>query len=371
MAKQIGKTGNGRMYDVGLLKAAGISDAILRSAQIIKGKRNRTNNLEDFKKALRIVDEQDAVNRYVWHNLPGGITGQELERMIYYRGQLCLFYSKELENFYFMPYALDGTIDYYGRYNRIHPIPYYEGENEAKLDEEAKKKVKALAAILSAIKLDVVYDVATEPEKLDLSSVAVLLHDYTKQRGQEILPRQSLQDPVISLEAEAFPMARTAMIAGSGIKALRVGDASEKEEIEDANDQVYAAAMSGALFIPVLGGLDFQELGESGNKAADNYLMLMQAIDNFRLSLLGIDNGGIFQKKAHELQEEHDSNRTASSFAYEDGLSIRQNFCTVSNSLWGLGMWCDKPDNVEAEGNAPEQDEEPDGQEEEGGSADE
>ena len=369
MAK-IGKTGAARMYDVGLLKAAGISDAILKSALIVKGKRNRSNNLEDFKKALRIVDEQDAVNRYVWHNLPGGITGQELERMLYYRGQLCLFREKTLGRFYFMPYALDGTIDYYGRYNRVHPIPYYQGENEPKMDEESKAKVKALAKILSDIKLNVLYDVVTEDasELKDADSFCVLLHDYTKQRGQEIIARQSLQEPVISLEAEAFPMARTAMISGSGVKAMRVNSADEKEEIEDANDQVYAAAMSGALFIPVLGGLDFQEIGEKGNNPAENYLLLMQSIDNFRLSLLGIDNGGIFQKKAHELKEEHQSNRTASSFAYDDGLAIRQNFCNISNSLWGLGMWCEEPSNVKGEDMTPEEDE---SQEEKGGSSDE
>ena len=365
-----GKTGAARMYDVGLLKAAGVSDAILRNAQILKGKRNRYNNLEDFKKAIRVVDEQDAVNRYVWHNLPGGITGQELERMIYYRGQVCLFYYKKLEKFFFMPYTLDGTIDYYGRYNRIHPIPYYEGENNANADQTEKNRRKEQAEILSDIKLDVLYDVVTEELNLErMSSVAVLIHDYTKQRSQEIIARQLLQEPIISLEAEAFPIARTAMIAGSGVKGMRVGDAAEKEEVEDANDQIYDAAMSAAMFIPMVGGLDFQEIGEKGNNPAENYLMLMQSIDNFRLSLLGIDNGGIFQKKAHELKEEHNSNRTASSFAFDDGLTIRRNFCTVANSVWKLGIWCDKPSNVEGGDMTPESDDGDD--EEEGGSSDE
>ena len=39
---------------------------------------------ENIKKFLRLVDEQDAVNRYVWYNLPANITSQELERMLYY-----------------------------------------------------------------------------------------------------------------------------------------------------------------------------------------------------------------------------------------------------------------------------------------------
>ena len=32
---------------------------------------------EDIKKQLRLVDEQDAVNRYVWYNLPMNLPSQE------------------------------------------------------------------------------------------------------------------------------------------------------------------------------------------------------------------------------------------------------------------------------------------------------
>ena len=38
-----------------------------------------------IKAQLRIIDEQDAVNRYMWYNLPLDISSQELERLLYYR----------------------------------------------------------------------------------------------------------------------------------------------------------------------------------------------------------------------------------------------------------------------------------------------
>ena len=92
---------------------------------------------DKIKRTLRIIDEQDHVNRYKWHNLPCSLSSQELERLIYYRGQLCFFYFEELDEFYFMPYALDGTIDFYGRFNRIHPVPFALGttENEKKISK--------------------------------------------------------------------------------------------------------------------------------------------------------------------------------------------------------------------------------------------
>ena len=54
---------------------------------------------ENVKKALRLIDEQDAVNRYTWYNLPCNITSQELERMLYYKGQLAFFYMEDLDEF--------------------------------------------------------------------------------------------------------------------------------------------------------------------------------------------------------------------------------------------------------------------------------
>ena len=41
--------------------------------------------LPDIKKFLRLIDEQ-----YTFYNLPANITSQELERMLYHKGQLSL-----------------------------------------------------------------------------------------------------------------------------------------------------------------------------------------------------------------------------------------------------------------------------------------
>lgn len=137
---------------------------------------------EAIKKALRIVDEQDAVNRYVWYNLPGNISSQELERLLYYKGQLAFFYSEPLDEFYFMPYALDGGIDFYGRFNRIHPVPMAEG-----VDDDEKKMYAEQRNYLSTLKLNVLYDIPLE--EINPLEHCVLLHDYTKQISQTIISR--------------------------------------------------------------------------------------------------------------------------------------------------------------------------------------
>lgn len=58
---------------------------------------------EQVKKNLRIQDEINAISRYTWYNLPSGLDGQMLERMLYYRYQLALFYVETLDEFFLLP----------------------------------------------------------------------------------------------------------------------------------------------------------------------------------------------------------------------------------------------------------------------------
>ena len=95
---------------------------------------------DDIKRVLRIIDEQDAVERFHWVNLPDGIDGELIERVLYYRGQGAFFFMETDGKFYFLPYALDGSIDVYGRYTGITPLPF----NGSASDEKEKPWIVGL-----------------------------------------------------------------------------------------------------------------------------------------------------------------------------------------------------------------------------------
>ena len=294
---------------------------------------------EDIKKFLRLVDEQDAVNRYVWYNLPANITSQELERMLYYKGQLCFFWDEDLEEFYFMPYALDGTIDFYGRFNTIHPVPMTSGTED--------KASKAQAQYLAEKKLKCVYGIKQDELTIeDYTKSTVLLHDYSKQLSQTILPRVTVNDPLLDVMAECIPFMRTNMIASTGIKGVRVPDADQAQNVVDGSRSLERAALTGNPWVPIVGNIEFQELTDVQLGKLQDYLLAMQSLDNLRLSGYGIDNGGLFEKKAHELQSEADINGGPVGLVLQDGLSIRQNFCNIVNSIWGIGIWCEPAENI-------------------------
>ena len=247
--------------------------------------------------------------------------------MLYYKGQLCFFFDKDLDEFYFMPYALDGTIDFYGRFNTIHPVPMTSGTDD--------KGNKAQAQYLSTKKLKCVYGIKL-PDELridDLDNSTVLLHDYTKQLSQTIIPRVNVNDPILDVMADCIPFMRTSLLASTGVKGVRVNDADQAEAVADGNRGLENGALTGQPFVPIVGSIEFQELTNGPTNKSEEYMLAMQSLDNLRLSGYGIDNGGLFEKKAHELQSEADINGGPVGLVLQDGLSIRQNFCNIVNSI--------------------------------------
>ena len=305
---------------------------------------DQVNLKNDLKRYLRIIDEQDAVNRYVWTNLPNNITSQELERMIYYKGQLCFFYNETLEQFFFMPYALDGTIDFYGRYNRIHPVPMTSGTED---DKEGNSQ----ASILSDIKLEVKYGIIDEEDITEdmLLHSTVLLHDYSKQLSQNIVARSIVNESLLDIMSNMLPFMNTKLMLSTGIRGVRVNDADQSADVTAQGRKVEEYALKGRPWIPFTSAMEFQELALQNGGSAQDYLLALQALDNFRLSGYGIDNGGLFEKKAHKLESEEDLNGGPVGLVLQDGLSIRQNFCNIVNSIWDLDIWCEPAENIKGQ----------------------
>ena len=139
---------------------------------------------------------------------------------------------------------------------------------------------------------------------------------------------------------------RTALLMGTGIKGIRVQDADQEASVAEGARNMVDAALKSYPYIPIVGSVEMQELTDGNVTNAQDYLLAMQAIENLRLSTYGIDNGGLFEKKAHTLQSEADINGGPVGLVLQDGLSIRQNFCNIVNSIWNLGIWCEPAENI-------------------------
>lgn len=285
------------------------------------------------KKLLRIIDEQDAVYRYTWYNLPNGLNQELIERVLYYRGQGMFFYMETDNKFYFLPYALDGSIDVYGRYMDVTPLPF-----NGSASSEDKKEQKPW---ITGLKKHCVYDIKLDALTMeDLTESCVLLSDYIPQQAQTVISRQVLNDPLLDVMADCIPFMRTALLNGTGIEGMRVSSEDDYSNVEAASRGIDKAALTGRKFIPITGMVDFQEMTGGNVSKSEEFLLAMQGLDNYRLSTYGMKNGGLFQKKAHMLQTEQDRAGISNS-PLDDGKLRRQHFCNIVNSIWGSGIWCE------------------------------
>ena len=310
---------------------------------------------QDIRHAMRVMDEQDAVNRYQWFNLPSGITGQFLERMLYYKYTVCIFYMKEIDKFFITPYAPQGTIDFYGRFNVVHPVPLsYGKDGDEESEKDKKEKQDALYNLLSLRKLKVIREIQETPGEGEGSEgtdswngYTVLLQDYSPQMNpNNATPRANLQEPFIAIETDVIQFLRTALIASAGVKGVRVHDADESVSVMAASKAVENHAKNGMPFVPIVAKLDVQDLGSRSTTTFQDYLLTLQSFDNFRLSLYGLENGGIFQKKEHKLETEQNMNASPVGLVNRDGLSLRQYWANIANSIWGTEIWVEPSDAI-------------------------
>ena len=292
----------------------------------------------DIKRQLQIIDRQDAVNRYKWFNLPDGLNQELIERVLYYRGQGMFFYMPANNKFYFLPYTLTGKgIDVYGRFIQVTPLPF-----NGNTSDEGKDK-----PWIQGLVRDVQYDIMLEePELSDMDNKCVLLHDHAIGISQTNVARSVTHDAVLDLMSNCLPYLNTALMNSTGVSGMRIQNENERQDVFNMSAAINNCALTGQKYVPIVSGVELQELTSGTTGKAEEFLLAMQGLDNYRLSLYGLDNGGLFQKKSHMLEAEQKVNQGMTSLIYTDGLKQRQEFCNIVNSIWGLMIWCDVSEDV-------------------------
>lgn len=324
---------NAKMYDPNILIAAGIDP---KTGLPIKLDQSGCQLKADIKKQLRIKDEATAINRFTWYNLPKGLNARLIERILYYKGQGILFFLQD--KFYFLPYALDGSIDVYGRFTSVTPLPFNGSVGDGKKDSPWIQGL-SFNPIYDIIDLEDYIDASSEKIKNVLESSCVILKDYSEQISQTNISRQILNDPLLDIMSNYIPFLNTALLNSTGVMGMRVNTENEQSNVYAASNAINKAALSGQKYIPIIGNVDFQEMTGGNVGKSEEFLLAMQSLDNYRLELYGLENGGLFQKKAHMLQDEQDMRSTTVNLIMKDSLECRQDFCTIANSIWGLDMW--------------------------------
>lgn len=339
-----------RLPDIETLRAMGFNPAQVDKLLAYIGKKNNCiDRVDAIKKILRKNDRQQFVNRFQWNNLPNDLTGEFIERVLYYKYSGIFFYVPELKSFNFLPYVGIG-LDEKGRYTRCKPLPF-NGKSEKDTGEKELVYIPGLefTPIYDITKTDIRNETdfngktAVVNPKVD---GCIILNSYCRDLSQRAIPEQAMMDPLLDMMAEAAPLARTNLFANSGTKGMRVGNPDEYTNVLAANDSLERAALNGERFIPVVGMNEFQDFSGSGNADGEDFFMYMQALDNIRLQSYGLKNNGIFEKSEYINNTMAGNIQANVGQIYQDALRVRQDFCDFVNANWGLGISCSASETV-------------------------
>lgn len=320
---------NAKMIDYNLWAQAGIAPNGL-PIKLYQGRRCTTK--EDTVRLLRNQDKAINVNMFDWSNTQLDLTSQDVNRLLYYRGQLAYAYIKEIEQFVLLPFAIDGPLDMYGRPQWIRLIPYTSSTED--------KRMKPVEDFLANKKFHVVYTIKTLVTEQDLYESAVIIQDYTPTLSYNILPLNVINQTLIDLEAEIYTYMRTNLVNASGVTGLRISEADSKDEVREMNIELLDAAENALKYVPITGSLDFQELlSKPGN--TQEFLQAAQAVRNLRLALNGVSTSGVYNKSQYVSTGEADLNaegQTDAALVFQDRYTRRDEACNIINSIWYIGI---------------------------------
>ena len=339
-----------KMFDLNALAQSGIpvSSEMLKYGNAVdqNGVVVSANPLDyglHYDELFAIMREQnyvETIERYMWTNVPFGLTPDLIERVLFFRGKGVLYFNDAVGKFQFLPFALNDTIDEYGRYTRCNTLPFI-GVDEVKKDPNSKKRM--VSAVMEVLEL--VYDLPYNEEMLRMirekKPVGIILNDNTLAISQQPIIRANYVKPVLHMMATLMNIINCAMFGAADHNVLAVENESELKSINQGIDAINKNILNGKRFTAITSPLKIEPLKTSNTADLEGLFNTFNSLSNFLKSITGVANPGVFDKKAHLLQEEQQLNGSNADDIYYNGLRQRQEFCMLVQAYYGYPIWCE------------------------------
>lgn len=306
---------------------------------------NPTRYNLNYDSLFAIMREQNMVEtleRYMWTNIPFGLTQDLIERLLFFRGKGVLYFNDKVEKFQFLPFALNGVIDEYGRFTKCNTLPFtgVDEEDVAK-NKGSKKKMQTLVYEDLEIVYDLPYNEETFKMAKNKKTVGIILNDNSLAVSQQPIIRSNYVKPVLHMMATLMQIINTAMYGNADHNLLQVENESELESINQQINAINFDILRGRRFTAVVGKLPITPLKTSNTANLEGLFSTFNSLTNFLKSITGVANSGVFDKKAHLLQEEQKLNGSNSDDIYYNGLRLRQEFCLMVQAYYNYPIWCE------------------------------
>ena len=340
------------MYDTTALLEAGLpqNKKILKYGNAIDQNGNAiTPNLLNknlsYDSLFNIMREQNKIEtfeRYMWVNVPFGLTADLIERLLFYRGKGVFYFNDKVGKFQFLPFALNGVIDEYGRYTSCNTLPFTGVDSEEKKNGSTSKKgIQKLIYEDLELVYDLPYDEETIKKINDKKTVGIILNDSSLSISQQPVIRFNYVKPVLHMMATIMQIINTAMFGNADHNLLQIENESELESVQIQINAINQDILRGNRFTPIVGKLPITPLKTTSSGDLESLFNTFNSLNNFLKSITGVANAGVFDKKAHLLQDEQKLNGSNADDIYYNGLRMRQEFCLLVQAYYQYPIWCE------------------------------
>lgn len=338
------------MYDTNALLQAGLpvnkkiqkyGNAIDQNGNAVTPNPLRFNL--DYNSMYAIMREQNMIEtfeRYMWVNVPFGITADIIERVLFFRGKGVLYFNDKVEKFQFLPFALNGLIDEYGRFLSCNTLPFTGVDEQAGKDGKTVKKAQPLVYQDLKIVYDIPYNEEMLRETREHKTVGIILNDNSLSVSQQPVIRSNYVKPVLHMMSTLMQIINTAMFGAADHNLLQTENEGELDSINAQIEAINFDILMGKRFTPIAGKMPITTLKTSSAADLEGLFNTFNSLNNFLKSITGVANAGVFDKKAHLLQDEQKLNGSNADDVYYNGLRMRQEFCLLVQAWYGYPIWC-------------------------------
>lgn len=260
----------------------------------------RVSYVGDYEPFIRDIDLQQYTSRYKWEGLPEYLPDNIIERLLYYKGNICLFFNGG--TFYALPYAFSGKLNTYSYPTAVKPIAL-NGKSFG------SKELNTYAN-----------------GQLNKNAECVILTDRIPTSFNDLcIPRASIQDDIIKLMSDTLVKGNINLVNSlkKGIVAVESEDQVKtiKQDIDKSNEE------NDPYIVTTKGNMTKSMEVWNNNIPTDmeSYIQFLSAVNNLRCYGLGIKNQGIYEKTERMLVGQLSGVAYQTNLMLETGLTCRRN----------------------------------------------
>lgn len=298
---------------------------------------NKNLSYDSLFNIMREQNKIETIERYMWVNVPFGLTADIIERLLFYRGKGVFYFNDNVGKFQFLPFALNGVIDEYGRYTKCNTLPF----TGVDTDEKKKKKTQSLVYEDLELVYDLPYDEETFKKINQQKTFGIILNDSSLSISQQPIIRYNYVKPVLHMMATLMQIINTAMFGNADHNLLQIENEGELDSVKTQIEAINQDILRGNRFTPIVGKLPITPLKTTNSADLEGLFNTFNSLNNFLKSITGVANAGVFDKKAHLLQDEQKLNGSNADDVYYNGLRLRQEFCLMVQAYYQYPIWCE------------------------------